>query len=255
MTEQNDKTPPRQDWNLLAKEAMDLWQNHLASLASDPKAKEEMIKFVTPMTQMYTQWASLMQSTFSGMMNPSESPVSPEQEAESRVWSSEPVVPEASSTASSPIDSPSDVSESAPAASSSIDSPSDVSESAPAASAAPVVTQAAAETISMPAVQPDVIQDKVVVSHESQPVVAPAPAAQPVASQPVPEPVAVSPEPKPVAASRPSGNAAPADGSRDLSELASRLAQLERELEAMRPRTKRSGSDSGSDSGSASAAS
>jgi hypothetical protein len=234
MTEQNDKTPPRQDWNLLAKEALDLWQNHLSSLASDPKAKEEMIKFVTPMTQMYTQWAGLMQSTFSGIMNPSESPASPEQEAESRAWSSEPVATDASSSDSSAVDSTPTVVE--------------------VATPSPVATQTVAETISTPSVQTDVLQDqdKVVVSHESQPV-ASAPAVQPVPAPPVVQPVALAPEPAP--ASRAGGNAAPADGTRDLSELASRLAQLERELEAMRPRSKRSGSDSGSNSGSASAAS
>ncbi len=51
------------------------------------------------------------------------------------------------------------------------------------------------------------------------------------------------PVPAPVAPASPSGRSASADGPRDLAELAGRLAELERELDSLRPRTKRAGGD------------
>ena len=56
-----------------------------------------------------------------------------------------------------------------------------------------------------------------------------------------PEPVAS------VAQPAPRGRAAPTDGTRDLAQLAGRLAQLERELDSLRPKTKRSADGSSGD--------
>jgi len=62
MTTENDDKKPAQDWNKIASEALDLWQNHLTALANDPKAQEEMARFVAPMGQMFAQWTTMMQS-------------------------------------------------------------------------------------------------------------------------------------------------------------------------------------------------
>lgn len=45
----------------LAGQALDLWQNHLAALASDPKAKEDMARLIAPMTQACASWMDMMQ--------------------------------------------------------------------------------------------------------------------------------------------------------------------------------------------------
>jgi len=65
MNNQNETEKP--DWSQLAKEALDLWQNHLTSLASDPKAKEEMARLVAPMSQMVSDWTGMMQQGLQGM--------------------------------------------------------------------------------------------------------------------------------------------------------------------------------------------
>jgi hypothetical protein len=54
------------DWNNLAQEALDLWEGHLNALSSDPKAKEDMAKFIAPLSEMYTQWANMLQTNFPG---------------------------------------------------------------------------------------------------------------------------------------------------------------------------------------------
>lgn len=62
----NDKA--KTDWSQVAKDALDLWQNHLTSLAVDPKAKEELVRFVSPMSEMFAGWSGMMQQGLQGMM-------------------------------------------------------------------------------------------------------------------------------------------------------------------------------------------
>lgn len=63
----NDKNiKAKSDWNNLAKDALDLWQNHLTSLASDPKAKEELAQLVGPMGKMFSDWTEMVQQSMGG---------------------------------------------------------------------------------------------------------------------------------------------------------------------------------------------
>jgi hypothetical protein len=63
MTDENEanKAPKAPDWASLAKEALDLWQDHLTSLANDPQAKAEMARMIQPMGQMFSHWTAMMQ--------------------------------------------------------------------------------------------------------------------------------------------------------------------------------------------------
>ncbi len=45
----------------LATEVLDLWQEHLASYAVDPKAKAELARLMVPAGQMFAEWAKVMQ--------------------------------------------------------------------------------------------------------------------------------------------------------------------------------------------------
>ena len=53
--------PLPSDLTALAAEALDLWQDHLATASSDPKAKAEMMKLLEPSRQMFADWVSMMQ--------------------------------------------------------------------------------------------------------------------------------------------------------------------------------------------------
>ena len=64
MTE--EKPDPSRDLQALAGEACDLWQEHLATYANDPKAKEELMRLLAPSRQLFAEWASLMQNGFHG---------------------------------------------------------------------------------------------------------------------------------------------------------------------------------------------
>lgn len=61
MTDEN-KSSETPDWNSLAKEALDLWQEHLSSYANDPAAKAELTKLVAPMNRMFAEWSSMVQN-------------------------------------------------------------------------------------------------------------------------------------------------------------------------------------------------
>jgi len=58
----NDNDSSNQDWNMLAMQALDLWQSNLTSLSKDEKAKDEMANIMRPMAQMATQWTDMMQN-------------------------------------------------------------------------------------------------------------------------------------------------------------------------------------------------
>ena len=66
------------DWNKLAREALDLWEGHLSAIASDPKAKEEMAKFIAPMSHMFTQWSDMMQGGLHAATGAAPTPCEPE---------------------------------------------------------------------------------------------------------------------------------------------------------------------------------
>jgi hypothetical protein len=55
------KTSPS-DINALAAEVMDLWQEHLAIYAADPKAKAELMKLLEPQRQLFADWMAMMQN-------------------------------------------------------------------------------------------------------------------------------------------------------------------------------------------------
>ncbi len=201
MNNPNDNEKPRADWGQLAQEALDLWQNHLTALASDAAAKDEMAQFVAPMSQMFTQWASMMQSGFSGVM-PQE-------------WSGSP----SASTATPP----------------------------------PATQEPAQEPVAEHPVAPP--QEKQ--PEEESPPLAVTPNKEEESLAPPSKPESAAPrdldDGKKLAVSNVAPTASPqqaarrraalAAGSGDLAQLAGRLAKLERELEALRARPKRSASD------------
>lgn len=224
MTDEQKQTPPN-DWSQLAKDALDIWQNHLTSLATDPKAKEEMARFVTPMTEAMAGWSNVVQQGMQQMMQMATSAAEQAQEAYAAAQAQQPQSePEAPSAP--PQEPPQEPPQAAPEA-----SPDET-------------PQPAAEP------QPDVTEESV--SHEQSVPVSPALAADaglgPIVS-PISEPAPVvesaaesAAEPEPVATAEPapeSRRAASSDGSRSLAELAGRLAVLERELDQLRPRPRR----------------
>lgn len=52
---------PLPDWNALAKETLDMWQEHLAAYAADPKAKADLAGMVAPASKMFAEWTNMMQ--------------------------------------------------------------------------------------------------------------------------------------------------------------------------------------------------
>jgi hypothetical protein len=60
MTDEAPKNP-LPDWNRLAQDALDLWQGHLTSLATDPSAKADLARLMQPMGQMVADWTAMMQ--------------------------------------------------------------------------------------------------------------------------------------------------------------------------------------------------
>lgn len=68
MTLHDQTEKAKSDWNKLAKDALDLWQNHLTSLANDPQAKEELAQLVGPMGKMFSDWTDMVQNGMAGMM-------------------------------------------------------------------------------------------------------------------------------------------------------------------------------------------
>ena len=55
------KADPSQNLQTLAAEACDLWQEHLAAYATDPKAKAELMRLLEPSRRLFAEWAGLMQ--------------------------------------------------------------------------------------------------------------------------------------------------------------------------------------------------
>ncbi|MDP9126688.1 MAG: hypothetical protein M3N08_00310 [Pseudomonadota bacterium] len=49
------------DLAALAAEALDLWQEHLALSASDPKAKAELMSLLEPSRRLFADWTTMMQ--------------------------------------------------------------------------------------------------------------------------------------------------------------------------------------------------
>jgi hypothetical protein len=56
-----EKTDPAHDLEALANEACDLWQEHLASYAADPKTRSELMRLLEPSRRLFAEWAVLMQ--------------------------------------------------------------------------------------------------------------------------------------------------------------------------------------------------
>lgn len=61
-----DKFTPSADLNALAAEALDLWQEHLATYANDPQAKAELMKLMEPQRRLFADWAEMMQHSLHG---------------------------------------------------------------------------------------------------------------------------------------------------------------------------------------------
>ncbi|MCL2468811.1 MAG: hypothetical protein FWF24_01075 [Alphaproteobacteria bacterium] len=64
----NNKTTER-DWSELAQDALNLWQDQLTAIATDPQTKDEMARLVSPMGEVMTQWTSFLQASLQGMSN------------------------------------------------------------------------------------------------------------------------------------------------------------------------------------------
>ena len=57
----SEKSALSHDLDALAREACDLWQEHLASYAADPKARAELMRALEPSRRLFAEWAFLMQ--------------------------------------------------------------------------------------------------------------------------------------------------------------------------------------------------
>lgn len=93
MTDDNN-TFQMADWNKLAREALDLWEGHLNALASDPTAREEMVKFIAPMSHMFNQWSDMMQGTFQAASSCASAPTAAPETAQEET-AQEPEAPNA----------------------------------------------------------------------------------------------------------------------------------------------------------------
>jgi len=59
-------TQPPPDFTKLAAEAMDLWQEHLATLAADPKAKADLAQLLEPQRRVFAEWMKKAQDAAHG---------------------------------------------------------------------------------------------------------------------------------------------------------------------------------------------
>lgn len=210
MTDDQNKTT-QTDWTQLAKDALDIWQNHLTSLATDPKAKEEMARFVTPMTEAMAGWSSVVQQGMHQMMKMAAAAAE-----QTQAYSAQ-----AEDQAEEPAE---DQAEAAPEA--------EVSEASvaptPEPQAAPEQDESDQQVVTEETVQHD------------EPAAPPAAMDEPAGAEQPAQPVLDAPAGEPRAESAPeSGRTLAPDGTRSLAELAGRLAVLERELDHLRPRTRR----------------
>jgi hypothetical protein len=228
MNDPNQNAKP--DWNQLAKEALDLWQNHLTSLAADPKAKEEMVKLVAPMSHMFSSWTDLMQQSLQGFMTPEAEPSSAAPAQKEPVAEAVPDTP-MDDVAEEDVSLDDEFQEEASqdnvceqeepsrdellAAMADFLARQNLSVQAPVSEAAPVEPQAEAVPDEHAAVScPD----------------------EPCADDAGPSAGEIEP-------SLPRGSTIPPDSARNLAELATRLAFLERELGELRARKKDAESD------------
>lgn len=198
------------EWAKLAGQALDLWQSHLTSLANDPKAKEEMARFVAPMSQMFEQWTGLMHQGLQG------------------------TTPHASTETTS---------ESVPPQSAAADS-GDVATAVSSEPVQPVSCGAGLAAEPEPLSEPTAFVAEGVGKESAA---EPEPLSQPI----LPEVTGIVEESSDTTPAAARGRTAPADGPRDLAQLASRLAQLERELDQIRPRRKRIEAEPGGDADAA----
>lgn len=57
-----DKTVPGgSDWNELAREVLDLWQDHLSAVAADPSARADMARMMAPASKAFADWTEMVQ--------------------------------------------------------------------------------------------------------------------------------------------------------------------------------------------------
>lgn len=57
---------PPSDLSTLATEALDLWQEYLATLAADPKAKADLAQILEPQRQLFAEWIKKAQNAGHG---------------------------------------------------------------------------------------------------------------------------------------------------------------------------------------------
>ncbi|MDD3182056.1 MAG: hypothetical protein PHD48_04545 [Alphaproteobacteria bacterium] len=276
MTNAND-TSQLNDWNKLAREALDLWEGHLSSLASDPKAKEDMAKFISPMSGMFEQWAAMMQQGLQGAspftastQGSSESSsetcsADDSEEPPYTVWQEEMIMAAkaaAASTAAAFTAAPSTpVAQAASATTMASESPnvSNDQTDEPCMKASqmnsPQLNAAYAAMVDVSASDSPVYGANTGASFAALQEAMPDyykkiihPGTTSVADAYKQE-VAADAQPDVSVAASPStsGNAAAASGPRDLAQLASRLAQLERELDGMRSKNKQGDSSTALD--------
>ena len=199
MTAQNDeKETPRQDWNQLAKQALDLWQGHLTALSKDEKAKADMANMMRPMTQMATQWADMVQKTVAATKPQPQSQES--QAEETGAAYQQPEMEEAQESRAAEKEQHDLKSDDEPA------------DDVQPASAQP---------------EPEPAEPK---QHDE-------PVAERHPSEPVSTKSESEPKPTPEPAKSASGDSALASSSGDLADIAARLAELEQALDTLRPRT------------------
>ncbi len=203
MDEAQEKTSgaKKPDWARLAGHALDLWQAHLSSLASDPKAKEDMARLITPMGQAFADWTVMMQQSMESF-TACASAAKPKSQTQ----------PESSSFSTKTNTSSDDGVPFAPVHAESME---------PSAEGESSGGRVDGEQPISAVIQPEPVSEPSVESAESvEPAVFIEPSTPPQSS----------PE---------SGRASPADGPRDLAQLASRLAELERELDVLRARSRK----------------
>ncbi len=245
------------DWNKLAREALDLWEGHLSAISSDPKAKEEMAKFIAPMSHMFTQWSDMMQGGLHSTTSAQEAEASasgePDVAAAQDQATQEPAVGASSASAADTVsvqfDDPyakwhADMIKAAQAAAEAslatyIEAPQTPVEQTRTAAVvetasedvceAETPTYAARGMGATFAAMQDILSD--LDTSQDTP---DAEADRAAVVDATPMATVAKPDLAASAVSSDSGRAPAAAGPRDLAELASRLAQLERELDGLR---------------------
>lgn len=233
MTAQNDeKETDRQDWNQLAKQALDLWQTHLTALSKDEKAKADMAQMMKPMTQMASQWVDVMQNAYVGPRSEQTGAKSAEEKSSPK---HEPKAEASAVKAEAPVQSAAPQEEAIKEAEKA-EEVAEVATSVPDVKPAPV--SMSYEEVSEKA-QNDVKSDESTNELHADASNGPGGNESSVVATDVQPESAVKPaiEPQPEASS--SGDTASAAGNGDMASITNRLAQLEQELESLRPRNKR----------------